>query len=94
MKASVRRNAAHYTVFAFRPQRAAWFLIGCISRSNPILIFSCLLFRHLKLYFLLNGFRLNPIAAVDKIAELTLIVLLFVDGRQSSSHSVVEAATT
>jgi hypothetical protein len=46
------------------------------------------------LYFLLNGFRLNPIAVVDKIAELTLIVLLFIDGRQSSGRPVVEAATT
>jgi len=37
------------------------------------------------LYFLLNGFRLNPIAVVDKIAEATLIVLLLIDSRQSRS---------
>ena len=43
------------------------------------------------LYFLLNGFRLNPIAGIDKIAELSLIVLLFIDGRQSRSSPVVAA---
>jgi hypothetical protein len=43
------------------------------------------------LYFLLNGFRLNPIAVVDKIAELTLIVLLFIDSRQPRSVTVVSA---
>jgi hypothetical protein len=37
------------------------------------------------LYFLFNGFRLSPIAVVDKIAELSLIVLLFIDSRQSRS---------
>jgi len=46
------------------------------------------------LYFLLNGFRLNPIAAIDKVAELTLIALLFIDGRQSREPSIVEAVTT
>jgi hypothetical protein len=35
------------------------------------------------LYFLFNGFRLSPIAVGDKIAELTLIVLLLIDSRQS-----------
>ena len=43
------------------------------------------------LYFLLNGFRLNPIAVIDKIAEFSLIVLLFIDGRQSGNQSAVEA---
>jgi len=36
------------------------------------------------LYFLFNGFRLNPIAVVDKAVELTLIVLLLVDARQDA----------
>jgi len=43
------------------------------------------------LYFLLNGFRLNPIAVVDKIAEVTLIILLFIDNRQSRSSPAVVA---
>jgi hypothetical protein len=46
------------------------------------------------LYFLLNGFRLTPIAVIDKVAELTLIVLLLVDRRQSSNQAAVEAVTT
>ena len=46
------------------------------------------------LYFLFNGFRLSPIAVIDKIAELTLIVLLFVDGRQSTRSAAVEAVAT
>jgi len=37
------------------------------------------------MYFLVNGFRLNPLGIADKIAEVTLIVLLFIDGRRSSS---------
>ena len=36
------------------------------------------------LYFLFNGFRLNPIAIVDKAAELALIVLLLIEDRQSA----------
>ena len=35
------------------------------------------------LYFLLNGFRLSPLAIVDKVAEITLIVLLLIEDRQS-----------
>jgi hypothetical protein len=42
------------------------------------------------LYFLINGFRLNPLAVIDKIAELSLIVLLFIDGRQSRSATAGE----
>jgi hypothetical protein len=36
------------------------------------------------LYFLFNGFRLSPIVIVDKVAELTLIVLLLIDDRQAT----------
>jgi len=46
------------------------------------------------LYFLFNGFRLNPVAVIDKVTELTLIVLLFIDSRQSSNPSAGEAVTT
>lgn len=34
------------------------------------------------LYFLINGLRLSPIVILDKVAELSLIALLFIDGRQ------------
>jgi hypothetical protein len=37
------------------------------------------------LYFLINGFRLSPLVVIDKITELSLIVLLFIDGRQARS---------
>jgi hypothetical protein len=36
------------------------------------------------LYFLINGFRLNPIAIIAKAAELTLIVLLLIEDRQAA----------
>jgi hypothetical protein len=41
------------------------------------------------MYFLVNGFRFTPIAVVDKIAELSLIVLLLIDARQSRSVPAV-----
>lgn len=46
------------------------------------------------LYFLVNGFRLNPLAVVDKITELSLIVLLLIDSRQASKPVTVEAVAT
>jgi hypothetical protein len=36
------------------------------------------------MYFLISGFRPNPIGLFDKLVELTLIILLIVDGRQSA----------
>jgi hypothetical protein len=45
------------------------------------------------LYFLFNGFRLNPIAIVDKTAELTLIALLLIDDRQAG-HATAEIGQT
>jgi len=45
-----------------------------------LIIFAAVTF---VLYFLFNGFRLNPIAVVDKAAELTLIVLLLIEDRQA-----------
>jgi hypothetical protein len=38
------------------------------------------------LYFLFNGFRFSPIAVVDKVAELTLIVLLLIDDRRAARY--------
>jgi hypothetical protein len=45
------------------------------------------------MYLLFNGFRPNPLGIFDKLMEITLIVLLFIDGRQASS-SAVEAVRT
>jgi hypothetical protein len=42
------------------------------------------------LYFLLMGFRLNPLAILDKLAELALIVLLLIDARQSSTSAAAK----
>jgi hypothetical protein len=41
------------------------------------------------LYFLVNGLRLDPIAILDKGAEIALIILLLIDARQSV-HSTVD----
>jgi hypothetical protein len=46
------------------------------------------------MYFLVNGFRLNPTALIDKLAELTLIALLLIDQRRSSRRAVVAAVPT
>lgn len=35
------------------------------------------------LYFVVNGFHLQTISIIDKIAEVTLIILLLIDMRQS-----------
>lgn len=43
------------------------------------------------LYFLLMGFRLNPLAMLDKLAELALIVLLLVDMRRSAPEAAKPA---
>ena len=37
------------------------------------------------MYFVVNGFRLNPLGIFDKLVEVALIVLLLIDGRQASS---------
>jgi hypothetical protein len=49
-----------------------------------LIIFAAVTF---VLYFLMNGFRLNPIGLFDKVVELVLIVLLFVDARRSTGVS-------
>lgn len=56
-----------------------------------LIIFAAITF---VMYFLVNGFRLNPIAVIDKIAELSIIVLLLIDGRQSSKSVPVQAVAT
>jgi hypothetical protein len=68
--------------------------LPALSRFRPLVRRLLIAFAAVTfvLYFLFNGFRLNPIAVVDKVAELTLIVLLFVDGRREQSAVPAEAA--
>jgi hypothetical protein len=40
------------------------------------------------MYFLVVGFRLNPIGIIDKVVEVTLIVLLLIEDRQSVRAAV------
>jgi len=67
--------------------------LPALSQYRPIVRWLLILFAAgtVVMYFLVNGFRLNPLAVVDKVAEVALIVLLLIDGRQSSSSSTVEA---
>jgi len=70
--------------------------LPALARYRSIVRGLLILFAALTIvmYFLVNGFRLNPLSVADKIAELSLIALLFVDGRQSSNPSAVEAVAT
>lgn len=45
-----------------------------------LIIFAAVTF---TLYFLVNGFHLDTISLVDKIAEIALIILLLIDDRRS-----------
>jgi hypothetical protein len=40
------------------------------------------------LYFLINGFRPNPIGIVAKSAEIALIILLLIEDRQAVRSTV------
>lgn len=66
--------------------------LPALARFRPLVRWLLIAFAAVTfvLYFLFNGFRLNPIAIVDKIAELALIVLLFIDGRRSTTASAAE----
>jgi hypothetical protein len=46
------------------------------------------------MYFLVNGFRLNPLGIFDKLVEIALIVLLFIEGRQVSNSAAAEPRRT
>jgi len=43
------------------------------------------------LYFLVNGFHLQTISIIDKVAEIALIILLLIDDRQSVRYRRNEA---
>jgi hypothetical protein len=70
--------------------------LPALARFRPLVRWLLIAFATVTfvLYFLFNGFRLNPIAIVDKIAELTLIGLLLLDARRSSQPAATEAALT
>lgn len=44
------------------------------------------------MYFSISGFRPNPIGLIDKLAEIVLIGLLLIDGRQSAPAPVSTVA--
>jgi hypothetical protein len=46
------------------------------------------------MYFVVNGFRLNPLGIFDKLVEIALIVLLLIDGRQASSPTKAAPVAT
>ncbi len=50
-----------------------------------LIIFAAVTF---LLYFLVNGFRLNPISIIAKSAEIALIILLLIEDRQAVRSTV------
>ena len=50
-----------------------------------LIIFAAVTF---LLYFLVNGFRLNPISIIAKSAEIALIILLLIEDRQTVRSTV------
>ncbi|HET9224930.1 MAG TPA: hypothetical protein VFO07_20620 [Roseiflexaceae bacterium] len=46
------------------------------------------------MYFVINGFRLNPLGIFDKLVEIALIALLLIDGRQASSSTKAAPVAT
>ncbi len=56
-----------------------------LYRLQPIVRWLLIIFAAATfiLYFLVNGFHLQTISIIDKIAEVTLIILLLIDERQS-----------
>ena len=73
----------------------AMLYLPALSRYRSIVRWLLILFAAVTIvmYFLIVGFRSNPIGLLDKAAELVLIILLFIDGRQSSSPVVVQRET-
>ena len=65
--------------------------LPALSRFRPLVRWLLIIFATVTfiLYFLFNGFRLDPIAVIDKVAEIALIILLLVDRRQSSRSSAI-----
>lgn len=70
--------------------------LPALSRYQPIVRWLFIGFAALTIvmYFLVNGFRLNPLGMFDKIVEVLLIVLLLIDGRQARSSSAAEVVPT
>jgi len=70
--------------------------LPALARYQPIVRWLLILFTAVTIvmYFLFNGFRMNSIGWIDKIAEVALIVLLLIEGRRASSSVVGEAVPT
>ena len=83
-------NGIGYTVLG-----AALYL-PALARFRPVVRWLLIVFGMATffLYFLFNGLRLNPIAIVDKTAEIALIVLLFLDMRRSERTPAAEVVPT
>jgi hypothetical protein len=70
--------------------------LPALAQYRPIIRWLLILFAALTIvmYFLVNGFRFNPLGIFDKILEVSLIVLLLIDGRRERSSLVGEAVPT
>jgi hypothetical protein len=70
--------------------------LPALARYRSIVRWLLILFAAatIVMYFLVNGFHLNPLSVIDKAAEVALIVLLLIEGRQSGSSAAVEAVGT
>jgi hypothetical protein len=68
--------------------------LPALAQYRPIIRWLLIIFAALTIvmYLLVNGLRPNPLGIFDKLAEIALIVLLFIDGRQASSSATIEAA--
>jgi hypothetical protein len=70
--------------------------LPALAQYQPIVRWALILFTALTIvmYFLVNGLRLNPIGIFDKLVEIALIVLLFIEGRQASSSNTAAPIRT
>ncbi len=67
-----------------------------LSRFRPLVRWLLIIFAAVTfiMYFLVNGFRLNPTGIIDKGVEVVLIGLLFVDARQPVHSTTVDVVPT
>ena len=70
--------------------------LPALAQYRPITRWLLIIFAALTIamYFLVNGFRLNPLGIFDKLVEIALIALLLIEGRQASSALAAETVPT